>query len=404
MAWVYGGIVAILLLPVGAAPQTSSVSLGDIAYRKANFEQAESLYKQALKVDPKCARALLGLGKIEGLHFRRDAARDYFEAAYRLDPTDPQIIRSYAGVLTDRHAQTRLLENYLAHGGEDRSAAGQIQMNRRLGDRETGALDSPYRAYSLPMKPYCPTARPAGMLLTVTINDSKPLRLIFDTGAEGVVIRPRAAEKLGLEFLGEKQFQGAGEGEPVNGMTGLARTVSIGDLRLKNCLIDVSESLPAGDVDGVIGPALLQQFLIRFSAAEKRLELLPFNTPAGAKAIQVGHLLLVKSRIDGDRFGYFLLDTGASFSLVSDDLAIAGQGSPAASVYGMNGRAEGARVSPVRFQFAREPLVDSNVIAYDLRAMSRQIGLDISGLIGYPALSQKVLTINYRDGLIDTGR
>src|SRR5882672_11656923 len=114
MAWGYGRSIAILCLPIGgiigfgASPQTSlkdpanSVSLGDIAYRKANFDQAESFYKQALSLDPSCARALLGLGRIEDLHFRRAAARDYFAAAYRLEPRDPQIIRSYAAVVTNR--------------------------------------------------------------------------------------------------------------------------------------------------------------------------------------------------------------------------------------------------------------------------------------------------------------
>jgi hypothetical protein len=111
----------------------------------------------------------------------------------------------------------------------------------------------------------------------------------------------------------------------------------------------------------------------------------------------------VKARVDGETSGQFLLDTGAANSLVSRDLAPAGQ-SGGASVFGLSGRGDGSRMSPVRFQFAREPLVDSDVIAYDLRGMSSQAGVDVAGLIGYRALSQKVLTINYRDGLIDAGR
>jgi hypothetical protein len=43
-------------------------------------------------------------------------------------------------------------------------------------------------------------------------------------------------------------------------------------------------------------------------------------------------------------------------------------------------------------------------IAIDLREMSRREGVEISGLIGYPAVSQAILTINYRDGLIDIQR
>jgi hypothetical protein len=96
------------------------------------------------------------------------------------------------------------------------------------------------------------------------------------------------------------------------------------------------------------------------------------------KAVQVGHLLLVKARLDGETSGQFLLDTGAAYSLVSRDLAPAGQ-SAGAAVFGLSGRGEGARMSPVRFQFAREPLVDSDVIAFDLRGMSSQTASTFQG-------------------------
>ena len=68
---------------------------------------------------------------------------------------------------------------------------------------------------------------------------------------------------------------------------------------------------------------------------------------------------------------------------------------------------------PGAWDFARElrsrgvpldaiPLrADVDPIAFDLREISRQEGVEISGLIGYPALSRGVLTIDYRDGLID---
>src|SRR5438445_794643 len=80
---------------------------GDVAFRKANFAAAESAYREASR-DRTCARGAWGLGRIEELNFRRGSARDYFAAAFRLDPRDPQIIRSYASVITDRAAEAIL--------------------------------------------------------------------------------------------------------------------------------------------------------------------------------------------------------------------------------------------------------------------------------------------------------
>jgi predicted aspartyl protease len=404
---------------------------GDIAFRKSNFASAESFYRLALSDDSHCARAVWGLGRIEELNFRRGSARNYFASAFRLDPRDPQIIRSYASVVTDRAAEATLLRNYIALGGEGlqgaESALGRIQLNQRLGAREVDTLASPYQPYTLPMSPSYPrSSRVAGMVLRVSINGGKPLRLIFDTGARGVLIRAKAAEKLGLEYLGSSLVRGVGAGEPAEAWIGLAQSLRIASLEMRNCLIEVSDGLPPTDADGVIGAAMFQRFLIRFNAGEKILELLPFaNQEPGAfwperpwhghdrtvapgmesftRAHQIGHLLLIGARINQERFGYFLLDTGAAFSSLASELAGAGSlNTRAMPVSGLSGRASGTvRLSPVQFQIAREPIVDSDAIAIDLREMSRQEGVEISGLIGYPAISQGILTINYRDGLID---
>ena len=399
------GIVA----PGANLPALPSWSHGDAAYRQADFEAAESFYRSALSADPACARALWGLGRIAELHFRRGAARDYFAAAFRLDPRDPQIIKSYASVVPDRESQTILWKNYIAVGAAGRqdleSALGRIQMYQQLGDREVDALASPYRAYALPMKPYYPaSARPAGMVLSVSVNGGKPLRLIFDSGAKGILIRAKAAEKLGLEFVGDSLVRGPGSGVPASARVALAESLQINELRMRNCLLEVTDSIPAGDADGVIGARMFQRFLIRFDARQRLLELLPFpdrETGAQTHAIQVGHLLLVRARVNAERFGYFVLDTGAAFSALSLDLARS-RGQVAAPMYGLDGRVgDAVRISPVQFHFAGEPLTDVDPIAFDLREISRQEGVEISGLIGYPALSRGVLTIDYRDGLID---
>jgi tetratricopeptide (TPR) repeat protein len=394
--------------------------LGDIAYRKADFDNAESFYRSALAAEGACARALWGLGRIEELNFRRGAARDYFSAAFRLAPRDPQILRSYASVVTDRQAEVILLKNYIAAGGEDpESALGRLQLRERIGARAIDILATPYQGYTLQMAPYFPaSARAAGLVLTVSINEGKPLRLVFDTGAKGILIRDSAARKLELEFLGPSLVRGLGKGEAAKAWIGLAQSLRIENLRMRNCLIEVSGGLPPGDADGVIGAAMFQRFLIRFNAGEKLLELTPFpdagvfnaerpwhghnraverGAEQFSRARQAGHLILV-----GAGSAHFLVDTGAAYSALPAGLAGDSLRSSAIPVYGLSGRAAGAvRASPVQFQIGRESVVDTGAIALDLEPMSRQEGVEISGLIGYPALCRGVLTINYRDGLID---
>jgi hypothetical protein len=401
---------------------------GDAAFRNSDFAAAEAFYRLAQSQDKACSRAIWGLGRIEELNFRRGAARDYFAMAFRLDPRDPQIIHSYASVVTDRTAEALLLRNYITAVGDDvEDALGRIQLLQRLGDREVDALVTPYQPYTLPMSPSYPgSSRVAGMALRVSINGGKPLRLIFDTGAKGILIRSKAAEKLGLDYMGASLVRGLGSREPAKAWIGLAQSLRIENLQMRNCLIEVSAGLPPGDADGVIGAAIFQRFLIRFNADEKLLDLAPFpdqkldafkperpwhghdrrvepGMEKFTRALQVGHLLLLGTKVNKERFGYFLLDTGAAFSSLSLDLAGWGaQNSSALPVFGLSGRADGfARVSPVQFQMDRGPLFDSGPVALDLRAMSRQEGVEISGLIGYPAISKGILTINYRDGLID---
>src|SRR5437773_1619861 len=131
----FSGIVAFAAAdPAGAAFQ------GDAAFLKADFDSAKSFYRLALSEDPKCAHALWGLGRIEELNFRRGAARDYFAAAFRLDPRDPQIIRSYGSVIPNRDSQTILLKNYIAVGSDApddlESALGRIHLHQQLRSRE----------------------------------------------------------------------------------------------------------------------------------------------------------------------------------------------------------------------------------------------------------------------------
>ena len=67
-------------------------------------------------------------------------------------------------------------------------------------------------------------------LLAVSLNDSKPMHLILDTGADGIYLNGKAASNLRLEHLSESTAHGAGRLDPVPARRMLARSVRLGDL------------------------------------------------------------------------------------------------------------------------------------------------------------------------------
>ena len=417
-----------------AAPGRAETSalLGDIDFRQAHFEAADQYFKAALAIDPNCAPAHVGLGRLDQLHFRRRAALQRMVTAYSLDPNDAETVLAYSSVASDREQEMVLLERFLALGAgmpreQLETALGRLQFYRRLGSRRLAFLEGTYQRYVLPMEVW--SARPGlvnGLLLAVSINGSKPLRLVFDTGAAGIAISPRSAEKLGLEYMADAGLHGVGQS--VETRKTLAESVRIGDLRLRNCVVDVADRALADDIDGVIGANLFQQFLVRLDARRRTLELLPYpdeapwwqsqeqlwagrdrSVPAGMEGLtpvcQAAHLLLVSAKLDKDASGYLILDTGAAFSSVSRQMAAPFDEPPDFDISGPGGGPVAAfRAGAIRLRLAGRNLTDPHAVTLDFARLSNVHGVEISGLIGYPMLSRCTLTLDYRDGLIGLDR
>jgi hypothetical protein len=54
----------------------------------------------------------------------------------------------------------------------------------------------------------------------------------------------------------------------------------------------------------------------------------------------------------------------------------------------------------VRFQIAGQELIPNEVVALDLSNLSRHYGVEVMGVLGFPALSNYILTIDYRNGRV----
>ena len=289
-------------------------------------------------------------------------------------------------------------------------AAGGVQAGGADSTPDPGApfnLVSPYQSYDLKLRAFQPTpSRYAGFLLPVRINGGRPLRLVLDSGADYIVIGSKAGRALGLAAASELDLVGLGS-RPAS--VGWAKTVEVGPVSFRNCRVAFVEGQVLEGADGVLPLSLFSQFLLRLDLPEQTLGLIPYppeGNPAvpPARSTAKHNLLLVAAVLNGKRDGYVAVDTGAFCSAISTEVARTLRSSqivPGVALATGTGAATGQRVSsPVHFAIAGQDLTSDEVVALDLSNLSHHYGVEVMGVLGFPALSTYVLTIDYRRGQV----
>ena len=282
-----------------------------------------------------------------------------------------------------------------------------LQESSTTGPTLTGA-DQPYRLRLTAL--VNPPSSAAGLILKAKLNAGPALRLILDSGAENLVIDRRAARKSGLATGTELDLVGAGS-PPKPARLTVAGVIDVGELTLRDCPVIVVDGQLLDGVDGVVPLSLFSAFLVRLDIPGRVLELEPYaggrqaEDPDFVSAKAQKQLLFIETRLAGAHDGYLLLDTGSSFNVISNAAAAAlrqasSLAHPVPLVAGP-GVTDG-RLLPcgVSFRLGRRALALDPVVAVDLEQMSRRHGIDISGVIGYPALAGSVVTVNYRESLV----
>src|SRR5262249_22033948 len=124
---------------------------GEIAYRRGDFSGADQLYREAIRLDNKTARAHFGLGKLALARLKNKEAISSFKRAIELDPTEA-LYHLYAGeaygVEKSYSEQKAELEQYIklaGSGDPDRVAEAKagLDMLAALDGKEAGAAQAP---------------------------------------------------------------------------------------------------------------------------------------------------------------------------------------------------------------------------------------------------------------------
>lgn len=314
-----------------------------------------------------------------------DAYRDFLNVSNRLD--------------TDRRARIRGLIEFLRYLGN----AGTLY---RIGGEE-----------STKVKFDLVGNRP---IITLRINDNQePLRFVLDTGSGISVLSEETARRLKVKPVTRGGFaRGIGGNGKFEIVYGLLREIAIGDVYMRSVPVYIRKFHDeANKVDGYIGLGLISKFLTTIDYGDSTFSLtrrtsderqfqqtadtsLPLRlTSSGFLSGEV-YLQGVEAPLN------FIVDTGASVSVISDQVAredalLPFQGDERLRVIGSAGVTDDVLTFKLpKVTFGQHSEKDITAVALDLGLINEASGFEQSGILGGNFLKNYRMTFDFKNSKV----
>ncbi len=423
---------------LGDAPESAEAHefAGEVRFRRGEFAEADGEFKAALEWNPRFALAWWGLGRVAECTSMNKTAVEDFHRAYELNPNDPRILATWILRLSGQE-RIDALSRYEAmlkvagtDGTGDRNVLEELRQRVELAKAMNGragmTLASPYKTVEVPLDAFVSGATHQRTFGLEVLVNGKPVRLVLDTGAAGILLSHPAAERVGLTRVADATVRGIGDNTKMTGgYRAIAERFRIGDVEYHDAAISVGDQSFIGIEDGLIGSNVLGEFLITldFAGGKLRLDPLPGYHPgeefqdravnseavspqmeSATRVFRFGHLLLVPARVGNASNRLFVLDTGAASTLISYELAETVSNlnrDDKMALRGLNGRVGDVyQTGNLVLEFAGFEQKNLGMTAFDTWQLSHRLGTEISGFLGLPVLDLFTLTIDYRDGLV----
>lgn len=432
-------VKAIELDPKLAAAHSAQ---GEAYFREGKLPEAEQEFLIAARANQGDARSFYGLARINWATSNYKRARALIEQAHKLDVGDPEIRKEWLLTLNPEDRLKGLTE-YLSQSKDETDEKEQLshyltaladsiktaKSDCRLVTRVASTRIDLNRLFLDP-------ERTRGYGLTVKVNGISS-NLILDTGARGILINSKIAEKAALRRVVDQGIWGIGDKGAAKGYVGYvgyAESIKIGELEFQGCYVEVIDKKRMMGEDGLIGADVFEDFLvdIDFPNAKLRLSELPALPDEGTKQISLrssdnradrlhdryitpemksyervfrfGHNLLITTYVNRSAPKLFLIDTGGFDNLMS--LATAREvtkvyGDSNTNVQGLSGAVYNVyRTHALSLTFGKLRQRSDNVVAFDLTDISDNLGTEVSGMLGFAMLKLLDIKVDYRDGLV----
>lgn len=435
---------------VAAAPASSMAmtALGDVRLRQGNPREGFAKYQSAVQADLCNARAHYGEARVDDLAGYFASGKQEIELAYKLHPTDDDI--NGAWILTRPRAERlKLLADYAEHSDQisdknRKEMKTHLETQSQFHASDCRMTDASPREATVPIVPVM--ENPViflGFGLDVKFNGQRH-RLQIDTGSTGILISRDVAKSLGIKADTADTVSGVGDKGSVNATIGHVASIKIGGLEFTNCAVEVLDKPSVVGTEGLIGGDVFSRSLLTLDFPKRELRVAPLPERPGEKKVdpatqdaaedddpephdpyvapgmekwqwvfRSGHFLLmptgiVQSKRMKDESAWkeklFIMDTGAEMNMISPVAAkevtkVASNGS--LEIEGISGKVDKVfEAEKFTLSFAGQRLDSMSMTSFDSTKDSHDIGVEISGFLGAPALFQLVLHIDYRDNLV----
>lgn len=414
--------------------------LGQAILASGNFRDSVEEFRTALSLAEDESLAVAGLAMVDFYENRLDPCIRGLRRAVSISPDEPDFIFNL-GQATARSelyreaadAYERFLMIAPKTDADRRSRIrGLIDFLRYLGKQ--GSLYVPSGRGNTVVSFESFDNRP---ILTVKVNGQKdPLRFVLDTGSGMSVVSDETAKRLGIRPVARggmaRAVGGGGKFEIVYGFLDL---LEIGDVKVENVPVYIRRFFDdKTPVDGYLGLSIISKFLTAVDYGERtftlvrqrqsgNLDLLQtppatdqapvLNPPIPVKVVEIPLRTTSSGFLSGevylegiDKPLNFIIDTGASISVVSEKLAALEELSSYLTptrmrVFGAAGIAEDVKTmllpSVMLGTFSRPQI---NVAVLDLESVNETAGFIQDGILGGNFLRHFRVSFDFRRGVI----
>jgi len=414
-----------LILPiVKAEPKNARAYavLGATLLNAGRFRDARLVYFNAIKLDRRQHLAWAGVGMIDFYENRiSDSLANLREAVFH-QPDEPDYLFALAQVSAraeryedaaqayrdflsisnsadaDRRARIRGLINflnYLGQAGSLYTVAGQDQTSvpfELVGNRP---------------------------IIKLRVNGNpEPLRFVLDTGSGISVISDKTAKRLNIKTITKGGFaRGIGGDGKFEIVYGLLREIKIGEVSLRQVPVYLRKFHNAQEVDGYIGLALISKFLTTIDYGDLTFSLTRRGDDARIFREKADLSLPLRLTSSGFLSGEvqlegfvsplnFIVDTGASVSVISDQVArFDGMdqflNQERLSVIGAAGVTADVRTYRLpRLTVGGHSRKDIMAVELDLDLINEASGFEQAGILGGNFLKNYRLTFDFKNAQV----
>lgn len=398
--------------------------LGASLLGAGDFHLSVEEFRTALSFKDDEAMAIAGLAMVDFYENRLSQSLAGLRRASFIDANEPDYVFNLGQVAarSERYAEAaNAYEQFLRIAPKtdaDRRARirGLIDFLRYLGAQSNllavGGPDSTTLPFELVNN------RP---IINVRVNGSKEmLRFVIDTGAGMCVISTQAADKLGLKPVARgglaRAVGGPGRFEIVYGFL---QSLHLGETKVERVPVYIRQFYNEQEpVDGYIGLSVLSKYLSTVDYGARTMTLLRDNAraqvgPAPATSIEVpirttsSGFWSGEVNFDGlEKPANFIIDTGASISVVSEALAARADlsrfsQSGRISVYGAAGLADNIQTILLpRVSLGARQHQNVYAAVLDMEPINETAGFEQTGIVGGNVLRHYRVTFDFERGII----